>query len=231
VSVRGSRAASVYLDRAALAARALDRDRLSRHALRRRRSKPPSNRARSDVPDNQIADGRAVLDRALALRGRAPTSCRGRSRPCNADESRDWPQIAALYRELARLTNSPVVELNRAVAVAEADGPEAGLDIVDRLALEDYRYLHSTRGELLRRLRSNGRGPRRLPPCAGAGTRRRRAALARAAAGGARQGYRPRPAMTSGTVRSSIRTSCDSDQVAPWRYLTTPRRLGFDQPG
>ena len=49
------------------------------------------------------------------------------------------------------MTDSPVVELNRAVAVAE-QGPQAGLDIVDRLALEDYRYLHSTRGELLRRL-------------------------------------------------------------------------------
>jgi Predicted RNA polymerase sigma factor containing a TPR repeat domain len=70
----------------------------------------------------------------------------------HADEPRDWPQIAALYGELARLTESPVVELSRAVAVAEALGPEQGLDIVDRLALEDYHYLHSTRGELLRRL-------------------------------------------------------------------------------
>ena len=61
-------------------------------------------------------------------------------------------QIAALYGELARLTDSPVVELSRAVAVAEADGPEAGLRIVDGLELDDYRYLHSTRGELLRRL-------------------------------------------------------------------------------
>ena len=48
--------------------------------------------------------------------------------------------------------DSPVVELNRAVAVAEEQGPAAGLDIVDRLALEDYRYLHSTRADLLRRL-------------------------------------------------------------------------------
>ena len=70
----------------------------------------------------------------------------------HADERRDVAQIAALYGELARLTDSPVVELNRAVAVAEADGPEAGLRIVDELDLEDYRYLHSTRGELLRRL-------------------------------------------------------------------------------
>ena len=70
----------------------------------------------------------------------------------HADEPRDWPQIAALYTTLARLTASPVVELSRAVAVAEADGPEAGLAIVDRLALADYQYLHATRGELLRRL-------------------------------------------------------------------------------
>jgi RNA polymerase sigma-70 factor (ECF subfamily) len=70
----------------------------------------------------------------------------------HADEPRDWPQIAALYGELARLTDSPVVELSRAVAVAEEQGPEAGLVIVERLPLADYRYLHSTRGELLRRL-------------------------------------------------------------------------------
>ncbi len=70
----------------------------------------------------------------------------------HADDDPDWPQIAALYGELARLTDSPVVELSRAVAVAEADGPEAGLRIVDALDLDDYHYLHSTRGELLRRL-------------------------------------------------------------------------------
>jgi len=100
----------------------------------------------------QIADGRAVLDRALASRGRGPYVVQAAIASLHADEPRDWPQIAALYGELARLTDSPVVELSRAVAVAEADGPEAGLGIVDRLALEDYRYLHSTRGELLRRL-------------------------------------------------------------------------------
>jgi RNA polymerase sigma-70 factor (ECF subfamily) len=100
----------------------------------------------------QIAHGRVVLDRALALHGRGPYVVQAAIASLHADEPRDWPQIAALYGELARLTDSPVVELSRAVAVAEAQGPEAGLDIVDRLALEDYRYLHSTRGELLRRL-------------------------------------------------------------------------------
>ncbi|CAN5587304.1 hypothetical protein BH24ACT14_BH24ACT14_09730 [soil metagenome] len=100
----------------------------------------------------QIAHGRAVLDRALTLRGRGPYVVQAAIASLHADELRDWPQIAALYGELARLTDSAVVELNRAVAVAEEQGPEAGLDIVDRLALSDYRYLHSTRGELLRRL-------------------------------------------------------------------------------
>jgi RNA polymerase sigma-70 factor (ECF subfamily) len=100
----------------------------------------------------QIAEGRVVLERALALHGRGPYVVQAAIASLHADEPRDWPQIAALYGELARLTDSPVVELNRAVAVAEEQGPEAGLDIVDRLALEDYRYLHSTRGELLRRL-------------------------------------------------------------------------------
>jgi RNA polymerase sigma-70 factor, ECF subfamily len=100
----------------------------------------------------QIADGWAVLDRALALHGRGPYVVQAAIASLHADEPRDWPQIAALYGELARLTGSPVVELNRAVAVAEALGPEAGLAIADGLDLEEYRYLHATRGELLRRL-------------------------------------------------------------------------------
>lgn len=100
----------------------------------------------------QIADGRSVLDRALALHGHGPYVLQAAIASLHADEPRDWPQIATLYGELSRLTDSPVVELSRAVAVAEAEGPEAGLDIVDRLDLDDYRYLHSTRAELLRRL-------------------------------------------------------------------------------
>jgi RNA polymerase sigma-70 factor (ECF subfamily) len=101
-----------------------------------------------------IAAGRASLDRALALRGGGPYVVQAAIASLHADEARDWPQIAALHGELARLTGSPVVELSRAVAVAEAEGPQAALAIVDRLApdLEGYRYLHATRGELLRRL-------------------------------------------------------------------------------
>ncbi len=107
----------------------------------------------------QIAAGRAALDRALALRGRGPYVVQAAIASLHADTPADWPQIAALYGELARLTGSAVVELSRAVAVAEQHGPEAGLEIVDRLAcepLEDYRYLHSTRAELLRRLGRTG---------------------------------------------------------------------------
>jgi RNA polymerase sigma-70 factor (ECF subfamily) len=70
----------------------------------------------------------------------------------HADELRDWEEIALLYGRLSQITGSPVVELNRAVAVAETEGPEAALAIVERLDLGDYRYLHSTRGELLRRI-------------------------------------------------------------------------------
>ncbi len=99
----------------------------------------------------QIASGRAVLDRALALHGRGPYVLQAAIAALHAEEPRDWDQIAALYGELGRLTDSPVVELSRAVAVAEAQGPEAALGIVDALALEGYSYLHATRGELLRR--------------------------------------------------------------------------------
>ncbi|HMI69161.1 MAG TPA: RNA polymerase subunit sigma-24, partial [Solirubrobacteraceae bacterium] len=97
-------------------------------------------------------DGRAVLHRALALGGRGPYVVQAAIAALHADEPRDWPQIAALYGELARMTDSPVVELSRAVAVAEHQGPEAGLDIDDCLDIDDYHYLHATRGELLRRL-------------------------------------------------------------------------------
>jgi RNA polymerase sigma-70 factor (ECF subfamily) len=70
----------------------------------------------------------------------------------HADEPQDWPQIAALYGELARLTASPVVELNRPVAIAEAGDVEAALALVDRLELDGYHYLHAACAELLRRL-------------------------------------------------------------------------------
>jgi RNA polymerase sigma-70 factor (ECF subfamily) len=107
---------------------------------------------RSLWDEGRIAAGRASLERALALHGRGPYVIQAAIADLHAGESRDWSEIAALYGELAVLTGSPVVELNRAVAVAEAAGPAAGLELVDRLDLDDYRYLHSTRGELLARL-------------------------------------------------------------------------------
>ncbi len=100
----------------------------------------------------QITEGQRALDRALALGGHGPYVVQAAIAALHAEEPRDWTQIAALYGELARLTGSPVVELNRAVAIAEADGPAAGLALIDGLELEDYRYLHAARADLLRRL-------------------------------------------------------------------------------
>ena len=93
-----------------------------------------------------------MLDRALALGGRGPYVLQAAIAALHADEPQDWPQIAALYGELARLTGSSVVELNRAVAIAETGEVEAALAIVERLELDRYHYLHATRAELLRRL-------------------------------------------------------------------------------
>ena len=100
----------------------------------------------------QIAQGRAVLERALALGGRGPYVLQAAIAALHVDDAPDWPQLAALYGELARVTGSPVVELNRAVAVAEAGDVEASLALVDGLELDSYHYLHATRAELLRRL-------------------------------------------------------------------------------
>jgi RNA polymerase sigma-70 factor (ECF subfamily) len=100
----------------------------------------------------KIARGREALDRALALRGRGPYVVQAAIASLHMEEPRDWPQIVGLYGELVRLTASPVVELNRAIAVAEVEGAEAGLALVDRLDLAGYQYFHSSRADLLRRL-------------------------------------------------------------------------------
>jgi RNA polymerase sigma-70 factor, ECF subfamily len=101
---------------------------------------------------DQIAEGRIVLDRALALGGRGAYVLQAAIAALHVDEPQDWPQIAALYGELARLTGSAVVELNRAAAIAEAGDAESALALVDSIELDRYHYLHSTRAELLRRL-------------------------------------------------------------------------------
>ena len=100
----------------------------------------------------QIAVGRAALDRAIALGGRGEYVLQAAIASLHVEEPPDWPQLAALYGELARRTGSPVVELNRAAALAEAGEVEEALAVTDGLDLEGYHYLHATRGELLRRL-------------------------------------------------------------------------------
>ncbi|HET9674876.1 MAG TPA: sigma-70 family RNA polymerase sigma factor [Gaiellaceae bacterium] len=101
---------------------------------------------------DEIARGRAALERALALGGAGPYVLQARIASLHLDDPQDWPQLASLYGELARLTGSPVVELNHAAALAEAGEVESALGIVERLDLDEYHYLHSTRAELLRRL-------------------------------------------------------------------------------
>jgi RNA polymerase sigma-70 factor, ECF subfamily len=101
---------------------------------------------------DQIARGRAALDRGLMLGGRGPYALQAAIASLHLEEPQDWPQIAALYGELARLTGSPVVELNHAVAIAEAGEVGAALELIDRLELERYHHLHASRAELLRRL-------------------------------------------------------------------------------
>ena len=108
----------------------------------------------------QIREGKEILDRALRSRRagyyqvQAAIAALHADAPAAADT--DWPQIVALYGELMRIHPSPVVALNRSVAVAMAEGPEPGLALVDRLgaegALDGYLFYHSTRADLLRRL-------------------------------------------------------------------------------
>ena len=105
---------------------------------------------------DRIDEGRAVLDRALKLRRPGPYQLQAAIASLHLEPEKDWSQIAALYGELAAVAPSPVVELNRAVAVAMADGLERGLELIDGIeGLEHYRHLHSARADLLRRL---GRG-------------------------------------------------------------------------
>src|SRR5262249_45157462 len=108
------------------------------------------DRSRWDIV--QIQRGRILLDRALALGGRGTYVLQAAIASLHLEAPSDWPQLAALYGELAARTGSPVVELNHAIAVAEAQSAEAGLAIVERLDLDGYQYFHSTRADLLSRL-------------------------------------------------------------------------------
>ena len=118
---------------------------------------------RSRWDQAQIAEGTAILERALR-RGRAgPFQIQAAIAACHATApvaaQTDWPQIAGLYGQLALVAPSAIVDLNRAVAIGMADGPEAALPLVDAIAatgqLDAYYLLHATRADLLRRA---GRG-------------------------------------------------------------------------
>ena len=104
----------------------------------------------------QLAAGRAELTRGLSLGGRGRYLLQAVIADLQAADTPDWDRIIVVYTELASLTRSPIVALNRAVAIAESGSPEQALEIVDSLELDDYRYLHSTRAELLRRLGDDG---------------------------------------------------------------------------
>jgi RNA polymerase sigma-70 factor, ECF subfamily len=108
---------------------------------------------RSLWDQRQISEARQILSRITGItEGRGPYLVQAAIASLQLADPIDWRQVAALYAELAELTGSPVVRLNGAVAVAQADGPAAALAIVDALDLAGYSYWHSTRAELLRRL-------------------------------------------------------------------------------
>jgi hypothetical protein len=180
----------------------------------------------------QIANGRALLDRAVALHGRGPYVIQAAIASLHTEHPRDWGQIAALYGALVRLTVSPVIELSWAIAIAESQGPQAGLEIIDRLALGG--------------LSLSARNPRRAaaPPrtylgssegtraCAHACPQRRGAPAARATTRGApddtlerrgrcRQKHlkRPTPRGRGGSARSTRSPSC-----APRSTCGSPRQ-------
>ena len=101
--------------------------------------------------DQQVSEGRELLQQAITRGETGPYAVQAAIADLHLQQPRDWRQIVALYDALSIQTGSSVVELNRAIAVAELDGPEAGLGILDGLELDDYRYFHSARAELLRR--------------------------------------------------------------------------------
>ncbi|HMG54781.1 MAG TPA: DUF6596 domain-containing protein, partial [Kofleriaceae bacterium] len=149
------------------------------------------NRARWDHV--LIRRGLAALDRALGLTGAlGPYALQAAIAACHARAvaagDTDWPQIAALYAALAVLAPSPVIELNRAVAIAMAFGPAAGLELVDALtgepSLQTYHLLPSVRGDLLVKLGRLDEARRELERAAALTTnaRERDLLLSRAAA-------------------------------------------------
>ena len=101
----------------------------------------------------QIEEGRRVLERGAGLRRVGPYQLQAAIASVHADERTDWAAVAGLYGQLARLAPSPIVELNRAVAIAMATGADEGLDLIAQIqGLDDYHLLHAARADLLRRL-------------------------------------------------------------------------------
>ena len=104
---------------------------------------------------DQLAAGRAELATALALGGHGDGHGRyvveAALAAAHAEPEPDWRHIAVLYGELVRGGTSPVIELNRAVAIAQVEGPDEGLRLIDPLPLDGYRWFHAARGELLAR--------------------------------------------------------------------------------
>jgi RNA polymerase sigma-70 factor, ECF subfamily len=109
---------------------------------------------------DRIAEGQAIVRRCLRRNQPGPYQLQAAINAVHSDApaaaATDWEQILALYDQLLALAPSPVVALNRAVAVAEVEGPEAALALVDELDLDGYHLFHAIRADLLRRL---GRGP------------------------------------------------------------------------
>lgn len=101
---------------------------------------------------HQIAEGQSMLERAVALGGRGPYVLQAAIAVLHTEDPQDWRQLAGLYGELARVTDSHVVGLNHAAAIAEAGDVEGALLLMDKLELDGYHYMHATRAELLRRL-------------------------------------------------------------------------------
>src|SRR5262249_48752151 len=103
--------------------------------------------------EEEIEEGRRVLGRALALRRPGPYQVQAAIAELHTHEETDWAQIALLYERLFDYTPSPVVALNRAVAVSFAAGPEPALELLEEIdGLDESHLFHATRADLLRRL-------------------------------------------------------------------------------
>jgi len=162
----------------------------------------------------QIETGRAALDRALALRGRGSYVLQAAIASLHADEPRDWDEIAGLYDELSRLTESPVVELSRAVAVAEAEGTRGGP--------------RDRRSPGARGLSLPARHARRAAAPAGAGRRGAGRLRARAGAGHRRRRAAPAPEATRGARGDRRRLrALEAPRLGPAQQLLGPGRGEF----